>query len=39
VIDDIDTAFYRECAEREGKTLEQLTEDDKKFWSGDDGNV
>ena len=28
--------FMLECAERAGMTLEELTEADLKFWSGDD---
>jgi len=32
---DVDELFYAECAERAGKTLEQLTEDDAKFWQGE----
>ncbi len=31
--------FLEECAELVGKTLEELTADDNKFWGLDDGTV
>ena len=29
--------FFEECASRQGKTPEQATEDERKFWSNEDG--
>ena len=33
---DSEREFLEECAERQGKTLKQMEEDDLKFWSGED---
>ena len=32
---DSEKEFLEECAERQGKTLKELTEDDRRFWSGE----